>query len=123
MLLVAVAAAFTRLPQAIEINDQFFRATQAGRIAVTQISTAVRRCQVASVGSYYDGHSASVSADTLNFESPDNKWYHYAYDPTAQTLTLTDEAAGKTVVLAHHIQRAAPPRSSPPTWRPTPPLT
>src|SRR5438132_4535315 len=42
-LLTAVAAAFRASADAIEQNDQFFRATQAARVALTRILTQVRR--------------------------------------------------------------------------------
>jgi prepilin-type N-terminal cleavage/methylation domain-containing protein len=44
MLLTAIAAAFQSSSQVIDINDQFFRATQSGRVALNQILTEVRRC-------------------------------------------------------------------------------
>src|SRR5947209_11275949 len=43
MLLVAVAAAFTSSASAIDMNDQFFRATQAGRVSLNQVLAAVRQ--------------------------------------------------------------------------------
>ncbi len=39
MLLTAVAAAFTASSEAIEQNDQFFRASQAARVSMNQILT------------------------------------------------------------------------------------
>src|SRR5436190_19706856 len=42
-LLTAVAAAFRASADAIDENDQFFRATQAARVACTRILTQVRR--------------------------------------------------------------------------------
>lgn len=104
-LLVAVAAAFSASSSAIDINDRFFRASQAGRIAMGQMLAAVRRCQDSEVGDSYDGHSASISADKLQYQAVNGKFYHYAYDATAQTLTFTDEAAGQTYTLAHNVQR------------------
>src|SRR5688572_2230375 len=44
MLLSAIAAAFVSSSQMIENNDKFFRATQAGRVAMAQMLTEVRRC-------------------------------------------------------------------------------
>ena len=42
-LLTAVAMAFRASADAVEQNDQFFRATQAARVAMTRILTQVRR--------------------------------------------------------------------------------
>ena len=42
-LLVAVAAAYTASADAVEMNDKFFRATQAGRVTMNQLLTEIRR--------------------------------------------------------------------------------
>ena len=104
-LLIAVAAAFSASSNAIDINDRFFRASQAGRIATGQMLASLRKCQDCLVGSSYDGSSTTVSADIVQFRGTDDKYYHYAYDPAARTLSLTDEAANKTYTLAHNVDR------------------
>jgi hypothetical protein len=43
MLLTAIAAAFHSSTQIISENDEFFRATQAGRVALNQMLTEIRR--------------------------------------------------------------------------------
>lgn len=103
-LLVAVAAAFNASSAAININDRFFRATQAGRVSMAQMLAAVRKCQEVQVGDTYDGSSLSVSSDKLNFRAVDGKYYYYRYN-TDGTLTITDVAAGATRVLAHNIRK------------------
>ena len=45
MLLTAVAAAYAAASDAIKANDQFFRASQAARVTVNQITKEVRTCQ------------------------------------------------------------------------------
>lgn len=42
-LLVAVATAYNASASAIEMNDRFFRATQAGRVTMNQLLTEIRR--------------------------------------------------------------------------------
>jgi type II secretory pathway pseudopilin PulG len=43
MLLTAIAAAFQSSSAVIEENDRFFRATQSARVALSQMSTEIRR--------------------------------------------------------------------------------
>lgn len=43
MLLVAVGTAFTASAQAIEVNDQFFMATQSARLSLARVLTDARR--------------------------------------------------------------------------------
>jgi prepilin-type N-terminal cleavage/methylation domain-containing protein len=56
MLLTAIAAAFHSSSQIIKENDEFFRATQAGRVCLNQILTEVRR-------------SDAIACTTVNFPS------------------------------------------------------
>ena len=44
LLLVAVATAFTNASQAIEMNDTFFRCTQAARVTMDQMLGEIRNC-------------------------------------------------------------------------------
>jgi type II secretory pathway pseudopilin PulG len=44
LLLVSVATAFSSASQAIEMNDTFFRCTQAARVTVDQLLGEVRNC-------------------------------------------------------------------------------
>lgn len=52
MLLTAVGAAFTSSAKAMEINDQFFRASQGARVAVNRIMTQARRGTVSEKDAY-----------------------------------------------------------------------
>ena len=44
MLLVSVATAFSSASQAIEMNDTFFRCTQAARVSMDQLLGEIRNC-------------------------------------------------------------------------------
>src|SRR5215218_4356873 len=48
-LLVAVAAAYNASASAVEMNDRFFRATQAGRVTMNQLLTEIRRADAVQV--------------------------------------------------------------------------
>ena len=48
-LLVAVAAAYNASADAVEMNDKFFRATQAGRVTMNQLLTEIRRADSVNV--------------------------------------------------------------------------
>src|SRR4051812_31391096 len=52
-LLVAVAAAYNASADAVEMNDKFFRATQAGRVTMNQLLTEIRRADSVEVGTNY----------------------------------------------------------------------
>src|SRR3982750_3423487 len=49
-LLTAVGMAYNAAADAIQINDQFFRASQAARVSVNYIMAEVRKCQSGIVG-------------------------------------------------------------------------
>jgi type II secretory pathway pseudopilin PulG len=52
MLLTAIAVAYVSSSAVIENNDRFFRATQASRVALTQMLAEVRRCHSIPIGAY-----------------------------------------------------------------------
>src|SRR5438046_9081461 len=60
-LLVAVAAAYNASANAVEMNDRFFRATQAGRVTMNQVLTEIRRA---------DWVACSPANDTLYVTRP-----------------------------------------------------
>jgi hypothetical protein len=83
-LLVAVAAAYSASADAVEMNDRFFRATQAGRVTMNQLLTEIRRADI-------------VDLDTPNVikvirpqqnRMPNEVERWYAYDPAAKQMTL-----------------------------------
>jgi prepilin-type N-terminal cleavage/methylation domain-containing protein len=107
ILLLAVAAAFNASAHAVAINDATFRAGQTARITLAQVQARIRTCQDCQVGDSYDGHSTTVSADTLNFHDPDGTQYAYVYDADTKTLALTNVATSESHILAHHLEKPA----------------
>lgn len=91
MLLVAVAAAFNASASAVEMNDQFFRATQAARVSMNQILAAVRQ------GDFIDPTQFSSTSMSLNLPlnmvnsmaQPNETGRVYSYDATNQRVLLT----------------------------------
>jgi len=77
MLLTAVAAAFTASSDAIEINDQFFRASQSARVSLNQILSEIRRC-----------NSVSVSANQIDMITAADDDRSYIMVPASTTLKL-----------------------------------
>jgi len=77
-LLTAVAMAFRASADAVEQNDQFFRATQAARVAMARILTQVRR-----------GTPATDSTSTnLHLLTDNGLDVSYHYDSGTKQLTL-----------------------------------
>lgn len=100
MLLTAVAAAFTASSEAIETNDEFFRASQAARVSMNQILTEIRRC-----GSVT--WPGSTPTD-LSMTAHDGKLRDYVYDAASKKLQLVTSAAGSpTYNLASNVQSAS----------------
>lgn len=95
MLLTAVGAAYRASAQAIEHNDQFFRASQAARVSINQIMAEVRRCQ-----------SGVVSSDSLELTTSTGAIRTYAYDDTTKQLkvTLHDDIAPTTHAMAKNVE-------------------
>src|SRR5262249_673847 len=79
MLLTAVAAAFSASANAIEIKDQFFRATQAARVSLNQVLTEVRRSKACSV---------SPSSKKIDMITYDDKDRTYSYNNGTGCLML-----------------------------------
>jgi len=85
MLLTAVAAAFTASSDAIEINDQFFRASQAARVSMTQILTEIRRANAVQAPL---PTGPQTGLKSLSLWTHDAKDRTYSYDVAAQKLKL-----------------------------------
>ena len=77
-LLLAIGAAFVSASAAVEVNDEFFRATQAARLAVTQLETAIRRCDSCEV----------PNSGRINLITPEGADRSYVYDATTKRLLL-----------------------------------
>jgi hypothetical protein len=76
-LLVAVAAAYNATASAMEMNDQFFRATQTARVSINQIMAEVRACT-----------GGAVEPATLTLTAPGSKVREYRYDSAARRVTM-----------------------------------
>jgi Tfp pilus assembly protein PilW len=110
-LLVAIAAAYNASADAVEMNDRFFRATQAGRVTMNQILTEIRRA---------DWVACSPGSDIIYISRPaqtrltDEDTREYRYDPPSKKLTLQihyKNAANQTWVspiytLASNVETA-----------------
>lgn len=95
MLLTAVGAAYRASAQAIEMNDQFFRATQAARVSINQVMAEVRKCQ-----------SGVVSSDSLELTTANGHIRTYTFDDTNDKLTITidDGVTPVTHTMAKNVQ-------------------
>src|SRR4051812_10171530 len=82
MLLTAAAAAFPASSDAIEVNDQFFRASQAARVSMTQILTEVRRSNAMAIP------AVLTNQNSLSMWTHDNKDRTYKYVSAEQKLKL-----------------------------------
>jgi len=93
-LLVAVASAFNAAAEAVDANDQFFRACQASRVCINQIMTEVRRCQ-----------SGAVNASSLDMQLNTGDSRSYIYDPTTKQLNMVLRSIPtvETYPMAHNI--------------------
>lgn len=97
MLLTAVAAAYSATTSAIEMNDQFFRASQATRVTINQIMAEVRRCQ-----------SGVVDDPSLEVTTQVGDKRVYTYDAANRMLTMSfpDEIDEPTYTLARNVDAA-----------------
>lgn len=105
-LLTAVAAAFHSTTMAIEVNDRFFRASQTARVAMTQMTAAVRQSDSCRVGSAADQVGDYVNnARNLDIITPAGEAYSYVFAPEARELRVVrQEASGPvTRVLARNV--------------------
>jgi type II secretory pathway pseudopilin PulG len=96
MLLTAIATAFHSSTRVISENDEFFRATQAARVALNQMLTEVRRADAVSARDQ-NVSTFSVSGITANllpvcrpiaYQSSMEFMRYYRYDPQAKRLLL-----------------------------------
>jgi len=94
-LLTAVGVAFTSSAKAMKINDDFFRASQAARVAVNRIMTQARCGSV-------DETSTSTS---LHIITDSNQDLTYTYDSTNKQLKLitNSDLTDPDYVLARNV--------------------
>ena len=87
MLLVGVAGAYSASADAVDGNDRFFRATQAGRVTMNQVLTEIRRADKITTAPTYDSIIFDRSPDArMNAEEQSRE---FKYDAVARTITLT----------------------------------
>ena len=80
-LLTAVGVAFTSTSQAVRVNDQFFRASQASRVSLTRIMQQVRLGVV-------DEASTTTSLHLITNGAPVPRDITYQYDATNKIIKL-----------------------------------
>ena len=85
-LLVAVAAAYNASAAAVEINDKFFRASQAARVTLNQVLTEIRRAE--SVLCSPDGKTIYVTRPADVRAVTDEETRQYRYDAATRTITV-----------------------------------
>lgn len=97
-LLAAVAAAFVASSDAINENDEFFRATQCGRVALNRILTQARRGVV----------STSSTSSSLRLITDTGSDVTYVYSSGAGTITLVTNSVttDSDYVLARNLSSA-----------------
>jgi type II secretory pathway pseudopilin PulG len=78
LLLTGVAVAFVSAGKAVQINDEFTRATQSGRISINQIMMLARQCQ-----------TGTVTSTSLELKMPDATRKLYALDAVKHELQVT----------------------------------
>ena len=90
-LLVAVAAAYSASADAVEMNDKFFRATQAGRVTMNQILTEIRRADLVNVPSTNKievFRPLPGSSGGTGTRLPKETFRAFTYDPATKMVTL-----------------------------------
>jgi len=94
-LLTAVAAAFRASGDAIDMNDDFFRATQAARVSLARMVTQVRRGTPAT----------DTSSSSLHLLTDTGQDVSYTYDSSTQQLNLltNGNTTATNYVLAHNV--------------------
>jgi len=95
MLLTGVAAAFQASAAAIEMNDQFYRAQQGGRVSLNQILDQVRKCQ-----------SGVVDTTSLQLTTDAGQSRTYALSGTDLNMTLIPQGSStpSSYKLATHVK-------------------
>jgi type II secretory pathway component PulJ len=86
MLLVGVATAYNASATAIDGNDRFFRATQAGRVTMTQLLNEIRKAESVVVAATNDSIIITRRSDLrVNSEEQSRE---FKYDATARKIKL-----------------------------------
>jgi prepilin-type N-terminal cleavage/methylation domain-containing protein len=105
MLLTATGAAFSASASAVEMNDRFFRASQAARVTVNQLLTEIRRCDKVDVAD-----AIMEVTRPLEDRGPMEARRRYEYDAVNKRVTIqiikTDETRGPLYTLASNVAAA-----------------
>jgi type II secretory pathway pseudopilin PulG len=97
-LLTAVAAAYAAASDAVRMNDQFFRATQAARVSVNQIMAQVR----GAAGGAVSDNSLEVTLGGPAANTGQKRTY--TWDPTTKKLKVTiDGVTPVTATMASNV--------------------
>jgi Tfp pilus assembly protein PilW len=108
MLLVAIGAAFSASAQAVQMNDDFFRATQAGRVTLNQMLTEIRRADSVAVPATHDTVKVIRPRESC---VPNELYREFRYDAATQAITLQifykDNTASRAYVLANKVAAAS----------------
>ena len=108
-LLVAAGAAFTSSAAAVQVNADFFRASQTARVTMNQMLTEVRRADSVQCSptnsTYFD---VIRPAETI---TPNEGYRRYAFDSANKRVTLQIYYTGGTTsslyTLASNVEAAA----------------
>ncbi len=109
MLLTGLASAFVTSADAVEMNEQFFRATQAARITLNQVMVECRRADAlqCSSTSTYDYFDVIRPEEVLD---ENEVFRRYRYDATNRQITLTihyaDETTSPSYVMVRNVESA-----------------
>jgi hypothetical protein len=95
-LLTATAMAYSASMRAVDMNDQFFRASQAARVSTNQIMTEVRRCATWYVDDH-DPHQLQIKTAPIA-DRPAQTWI-YTYDPTAKQLMVSIQSINPVPIM------------------------
>lgn len=84
-LLVAVAAAYNASADAVEMNDKFFRATQAGRVTMNQLLTEIRRADSVQV---FSDHVDVIRPQPSRLPNEVYRTFRYRADTKKVTIQI-----------------------------------
>ena len=99
LLLTGVAAAYTASANAIDLNDRFFRASQAARVSMHQILSEIRRSEAVQV----------PSATQVDLITSSNRDRRYKFVSTTKKLMLVtnDVTTDPDYTLASNVASCA----------------
>jgi hypothetical protein len=80
-----VAGAYVASANSVKNNDEFYRATQAARVAVLRVTSEVRRAQIVDVDSPADANGNTTQIKVFTYNGQD---FTYKYDSQKKQLLL-----------------------------------